>query len=295
MELRQLRYFVKTAALLNFTEAAKSLFVTQSTLSQQIMQLENELGIPLFDRVAKKVFLTEAGIKFLPFAQKTLRDSENGIQQLRDLQDLRTGELNIGVVYSIIPFLPAAISQFSKLYPLVEINIGYHQTNSLYQMLHERRFDMVICYRPVEDDPLAHVEPLFNTYLSVVMARSHPLSSRKTFRVKELESYPLILPFKTFYARSMFDALLQKHHVTLHPQMEINAVSLIQQLVVGGQWITVMPDVTVRTQPQLVAIPLADKVLMQPSMMTLNDSYEKNALQYFKKVLADAIRQVIHY
>lgn len=69
MELRQLRYFEKTSELLNFTEAAKALFISQSTLSQQIKQLESELGVLLFDRVGKRIVLTEAGSSFLPYAR----------------------------------------------------------------------------------------------------------------------------------------------------------------------------------------------------------------------------------
>lgn len=66
MELRQLRYFLKAAETLNFTDAAKQMYITQSTLSQQIKQLETELNVLLFDRIGKKVFLTEAGNEFLP-------------------------------------------------------------------------------------------------------------------------------------------------------------------------------------------------------------------------------------
>lgn len=76
MELRQLRYFVKVAETLNFSEAAKALFVTQSTLSQQIKQLEQDLDTPLLIRSSHSVALTEAGMELLPFALKTLNDAE---------------------------------------------------------------------------------------------------------------------------------------------------------------------------------------------------------------------------
>lgn len=75
MELRQLRYFLKAAETLNFTDAAKQMYITQSTLSQQIKQLETELNVLLFDRIGKKVFLTEAGNEFLPFAKQTVGDA----------------------------------------------------------------------------------------------------------------------------------------------------------------------------------------------------------------------------
>ncbi len=75
MELRQLRYFIKVAERLNVSEAAKDLCITQSTLSQQIRQLENELGVQLFDRTSRGVELTEIGIEMLPYAAKTVQDA----------------------------------------------------------------------------------------------------------------------------------------------------------------------------------------------------------------------------
>lgn len=97
MELRQLRYFVKVAETLNFSEAAKALFVTQSTLSQQIKQLEQDLDTPLLIRSSHSVALTEAGMELLPFALKTLNDAELCVSRVNDLKEVLCGSLNIGV------------------------------------------------------------------------------------------------------------------------------------------------------------------------------------------------------
>lgn len=117
MELRQLRYFEKTSELLNFTEAAKALFISQSTLSQQIKQLESELGVLLFDRVGKRIVLTEAGSSFLPYARNAIRDADSGKQIIRDLQGLETGSLHIGVTYSLSTILTKALKKFSGNIP----------------------------------------------------------------------------------------------------------------------------------------------------------------------------------
>ena len=85
MELRQLKYFIASAETLNFTVAANECCITQSTLSQQIKQLENDLGTPLFERIGKRVFLSEAGKNFLPFARQTVADAEySASRTLRD-------------------------------------------------------------------------------------------------------------------------------------------------------------------------------------------------------------------
>ena len=114
MELRQLKYFKQACELQNFSEAARALHISQSTLSQQIKQLENELDVLLFDRVGKRVIPTEAGVAFLPYAHKEIKNAENGKQIIRDLKGIETGSLHIGVTYSMSPLLIAALNQFTK-------------------------------------------------------------------------------------------------------------------------------------------------------------------------------------
>ena len=100
MELRQLKYFVKVAELLSFSKAAKALYITQSTLSQQIKQLEDELDMALFFRNNHKVTLTEAGETFLEGAKKTLADADDNKAKIMDLASGHRGTLNIGVTHS---------------------------------------------------------------------------------------------------------------------------------------------------------------------------------------------------
>ena len=109
MELRQLRYFLKVAELLNFSEASKALFITQSTLSQQIKQLETELDTTLFERNSHEVMLTEAGQKLVRYAQKVVVDADICQQKMTDLKSLLTGELNIGVTFTFSPLLTETV------------------------------------------------------------------------------------------------------------------------------------------------------------------------------------------
>ncbi|MDE5726811.1 MAG: LysR family transcriptional regulator, partial [Duncaniella sp.] len=105
MELRQLRYFVKTAETLNFSEASRALNIAQSTLSQQIRQLEDELDVKLFERNSHAMYLTEAGSELLPLALQTVRDATACTDRMHDLQKMLAGTLNIGVTYSFSPIL----------------------------------------------------------------------------------------------------------------------------------------------------------------------------------------------
>lgn len=117
MELRQLKYFVKTAQTLNFSEAARALFVTQSTLSQQIRCLEQELGVELFQRSSHSVALTESGEHLLPIAVRTLQDAQLCFTQINDLKQLLSGVLNIGITYTFAPILTESVKGVFKPIP----------------------------------------------------------------------------------------------------------------------------------------------------------------------------------
>ena len=146
MELRQLRYFLKAAETLNFTDAAKQMYITQSTLSQQIKQLEDELNVLLFDRIGKKVYLTEAGKEFLPFAKQTVEDAELGVQRIRDLQGIRRGTLRIGITYSLSFGFSSILLKFMKEYPNIKLEVIYDTALELLQKLKNRDLDFVLSF-----------------------------------------------------------------------------------------------------------------------------------------------------
>jgi len=123
MELRQLKYFVKVAELLSFSKAAKALYITQSTLSQQIKQLEDELDMALFFRNNHKVALTEAGSTFLEGAKKLLAEADDNKAKIMDLALGRSGVLNIGVTYSFGSILTESVLTFKKEFPDVVLNL----------------------------------------------------------------------------------------------------------------------------------------------------------------------------
>lgn len=286
MELRQLKYFIKTAEILNFTEAARQLFITQSTLSQQIRQLETELQVPLFDRIGKRTYLTEAGTEFLPYAKQTVADSEGGVQRLRDLQNIQTGELRIGVVFTLSDLLTSTIISFSKQYPNIKLVVISRPVSELLDLLKERKLDLILSYRPDEDDSQIEFFPLFDSNLSVIVNYSHPLVAQREVPLELLKQYPLVLPSVGSQARSMIDKLLDSRHVRLTPQIEITSMTIMMNLVETGHWIAVMSEMLIRGHEKLRAIPIAGrKTQMHPSVIVLKDIYQKLSAKEFKRIL----------
>lgn len=148
MELRQLKYFKEACELQNFSEAARVLHISQSTLSQQIKQLEDELDVLLFDRIGKRIVPTEAGLAFLPYAVRVIRDAENGKQIIRDLKGIETGVLHVGVTYSMSPLLIAALGLFSKTYPKIKVNVSFGTSEELLDRLEANQLDFVLSFKP---------------------------------------------------------------------------------------------------------------------------------------------------
>ena len=288
MELRQLKYFVVSAEYLNFSEAAKHLFITQSTLSQQIKQLEFELGFPLFTRSSRRMVLTEAGEEFLPFAQKTIRDAEDGVQRLHDLQHVKAGTLRVGVTYSLSSMLTEGLMRFMKHYPDVKLNICYETVNRLLELLKERKLDFVLSYKPVNDMPEIDSISLFENPLSAVVAVTHPLAERGRISLAEMQNYSLVLPSKDLQARMMLERLMQGKDFSLTSQVELNETNILLQLVSTGNYVTVLSASVVFDNKRFKAVPLDEPGnTMTASMLTLKGAYQKASAAAFINILLD--------
>lgn len=286
MELRRIKYFIKAAALQNFTEAANQLFITQSTLSQQIKQLEDELGILLFDRLGKRVRLTEAGRLFLPYAQKTAKDVEDGKDILKDLMNLETGNLIIGVTYGLMHILTRAIADFNTKRPQIRLQIDFGTTNELLARLEQGQIDLMLSFLPVQRNAVYVSEKLFSSCLSLITRQTHPLAKNKHLSLKKLETLPLILPSADYSIRDFFDKLMAKHHINLDVQMEINDINMLLQMVKTGKWCTVLMGSSVSQYPELKAVKLTGDVMNRNATITWPvNAYRKKAASLLADML----------
>ena len=288
MELRQLKYFVKSAEYLNFSEAAKHLYITQSTLSQQIKQLEFELGFSLFYRNSRCIELTEAGEEFLPFAKRTIQDAEDGVQRLYDLQHVKTGTLRIGVTYSLSTVLTEAVIGFIKAYPGIKLEIIYKTVDELLTLLRERKVDFVLSYKPLCNAPDIASMFLFENALALVVDKEHPLANRKNIKLQELSGKELLLPSKGLQARTMFDRLIEGKNFRFNSSLELNETNILLQMVATGHYATILSTSAVFGKPRFRAIPIDETGnTMEASLLYLEDAYQKTAAKKFIEILLD--------
>ncbi|MCB9018201.1 MAG: LysR substrate-binding domain-containing protein [Paludibacteraceae bacterium] len=291
MELRQLKYFIKSAELQNFTEASKQLYITQSTLSQQIKQLETELNVPLFDRIGKKVVITEAGKEFLPFAKQTIQDADLGKQRILDLQDIRTGSIKIGITYSLSFGLSSIILRFMKEYPNIKIEILYNPAHELPEMLKNRDIDFALSFNSAFVDEQIEVTDLFDGQLCAIVQEKHPIAICKQISIKDLRQHLLALPSKGLNARSFLDEILEDCKTTLDPHLEMNDVNMLLQLVEDSHFATILSKTTILGKPKLRAIPIKEqKAKMTASLLTLKGAYQKASARKFSELFISTFK-----
>jgi LysR family cyn operon transcriptional activator len=289
MELRQLKYFVKVAETLNFSEAAKVLNVTQSTLSQQVKQLETEIGTQLLLRSSHSVALTEAGNELLPLARQTLHKAQLCTERINDLNNLLTGTLNIGVTYSFSPILTETLVSFMKMYPRIKLNIFYKPMAELMGMLRERVVDFVLAFKPTM--PIEGIEShiLFQNCLSAIVGEFHPLASKEKVTLSELERYDLALPSIGLQARNAFEHIITPYN-KFRIRVELNEVNILLTLLRQSQLVSVLAEATIHNESGVKAVPIdIPDNMMAGCVHILSDTYRKRSMQEFVKLLSESI------
>jgi LysR family hydrogen peroxide-inducible transcriptional activator len=185
MELSQLRYAVAVAETGNFTRASERSNVSQPSLSQQIINLDKEVGHKLFHRLGRKAVLTEAGATFLERARRILFEVENAAKELSDHPSLDR-RITVGAVPTIMPYLlTPLIAQCRTKYPNLTIHAREDFRPSLVRAVIEGELDLAVVTQPVKD-PRLSVEPLLTEPLLLVVGQDHPFASRKEIDIAGL-------------------------------------------------------------------------------------------------------------
>lgn len=290
MEVRQLNYFIKAAEMLHFTDAAAASFVTQSTLSQQIKQLEDELGMLLFDRVGKQVRLTEAGNVFLFHARQIILDIKKAKQAVFELNNLVTGELNIGVTYAFSSLLLPALAPFLAKYPGIMIHVEYGTSGELENKLRVAELDFMVAFHEQEDNAGLEMQPLFSSRIMMVVEKNNPLARLSKISLKELGKLELILPSNGFSSRDLLNEIFRKNNISPRIKIEMNDVHSLLSMVESGHWATIINEKAISTWENLAAVPISGKELFkQAFILWQKGAYRKKSAILFMEELMKII------
>jgi LysR family hydrogen peroxide-inducible transcriptional activator len=193
MELHQLRYFAAVAELGNFTRAAERCFVSQPSLSQQIIKLEHELKTPLFERLGRTVKLTDAGHALYERAVRILGAIDEAAASVRADADWTAAEISVGAIMTVAPYLlPDVVRGFLKRYPRARVTVREDFTAGIVRDCLTGELDVGLVALPIADERLT-VEPLFTEELLLALPPRHELRSRKRITAADLPEQNFVL------------------------------------------------------------------------------------------------------
>jgi LysR family cyn operon transcriptional activator len=282
MELRHLRYFVALADCLHFTRAAERVHVTQSTLSHQIRQLETELGQDLFQRIGKRVALTQAGETFVAYASKALKEVDQGLSDLQRPPDELSGEVRIGATHTFnMGFVPDCLAVFLEKYPTVKVTVEELAAEAIGRKLLEDALDVGIAYEPADPARL-WFEPLYTEEMVLVVAPSHPLAQRKRVRMVELHRQSLVLLPRVFTTRRLLDDCFRACGAEPVVAVEMNTIAPMIGLAARTQLAAIVSRNAVPAGEDVRTIPLESPTPVRtPGILWKRDARQSLAVRSF--------------
>lgn len=292
MEIRQLRYFLAVAECEHLTQAARNLYVTQSTLSHGLRQLEQELGIELFERIGRRIKLSAAGRSFRAHAGRALQELEAGRMELAELTGLRAGSLTVGVIPTFLNTLvPAAVAAFSSAYPGVSISVLDLRASQIEELLLAGELDLGLAFWPTEREEIA-CQPLFVERLQLLVSRRHKLATRQRLPMKALAGQPLALLTRAFATRRMIDEALKAAGVSPLVPVEMESVEALVQTCRDSQLACIVPERAALLAPDMHAIDLVSPGLKrQAGILWRQAGSRSRAAQVFAQMLEEVSRR----
>jgi len=245
MEIRQLEIFRALARELSFTKAAARVHCVQSNVTTQIRALESELGIRLFDRLAKRVVLTDAGRRFLPYAERVLSTLQEGRVSVG--QDATpSGPLRIGTPESLLTYrLPRVLARFRKLYPKVELIFRPYLHLGLVPLIESGELDLAVWLGEAIQQARLRTLRLRDEKLVFIAAPKHPLTAKKRVTPHDLTGQTLLLTESACNYRKKLDQLLSMMSVRPDSVTEFSSVEAIKECVSLGLGLAFLPEIVV--------------------------------------------------
>ncbi|WP_433619877.1 LysR family transcriptional regulator [Paenibacillus cellulositrophicus] len=260
MDFRLLEYFLAVCEELHFTKAAVQLGISQPTLSQQIRLLEERVGMPLFQRIGKRNYLTEAGQTLKDHALNIFHELEQAQSEINELKGMQRGRLTIGCSGNHL--LTRTLISFHQKQPGISISVVELATEETRAGLLANKLDLGVVFLPLEDEQLVSKE-LYTEELCLAVAKQHSLAAAEAVKLDQLTEVPLILFPEKFLVRQMVDSYSAQAGVQLQPAFELSTMDSMLQMVRLGVGATILPrsyllqgsDPSIRTVPIVEPVP----------------------------------------
>jgi len=282
MDTQNLSAFIAIAETGSFTQAAESLHLSQPAVSKRITALEEQIGQALFDRVGRRVSLTDAGRTLLPYARKALQDLEDGRRALSQLHQTVAGRLSIGTSHHIgLHRLPPVLRRYTQQYPDVDLDLHFMDSEVACQAVLAGKLELGIVTLPTQPLPQLQMRLVWPDPLSVVVAPEHPLANRARVELADLARYPAVLPDEATYTHRIVKKALEQHGLAPRIRLATNYLETLKMLVGIGLGWSVLPDSML--DASLRAVPIAE----------LNIRRELGAVWHERRTLSGAARALL--
>ena len=246
VNLELYRFFCEVAKTGNVTKAAEKLYMSQSAVSQSIMQLEEKLGCKLFNRSKRGVQLTSEGEVLFSYVNNAISLIENAQEKISGMKSLREGEINIGASDTACSlFLLPFLNKFNAEYPEIHISVINRTTQELIKLLKNGSVDISFVNLPLDDDATLDIQPVMQFHDCFVAGAKYAHLADSVICLKDLSKYPILMLDKSSNSRKQMDIFLQNYDLEIIPAIELESLALISEFAKIGLGIaaTIKEDV----------------------------------------------------
>jgi len=255
--LRQLEVFEAIARLGSFTRAAEEMFLTQPTVSMQIKKLSDAIGLPLFEQVGKKVFLTDAGRELHKTCREIFKHFSHFEMAVADLKGMKQGSLRLAVVTTAKYFAPRLLGPFCQEYPGIQVSLKVSNRERVLERLADNLDDLYILGQPPEEvDAVA--ESFLDNPLVVLARADHPLARLKNIPLARLAEEPFLLREPGSGTRKAVEQLFEEQGLSIQIRMELGSNEAIKQAIIGGLGVSVLSRHTLTLDAPLSELGVLD-------------------------------------
>tara|TARA_B100000767_G_scaffold229930_1_gene220810 strand:- start:331 stop:1206 length:876 start_codon:yes stop_codon:yes gene_type:complete len=253
MDSLALKAFMAVAEQGSFSRAADQLFLTQPAVSKRIIKLEQQLKTRLFDRIGRNVYLTVAGQHLLPKAKAILEAMADTVDELTNLSGRVGGQLRIATSHHIsLHRLPKPLSKFIALYPQVELDIQFAESEVIYEGLLQGRWQLGIITLNPEPDTQIQQQAIWQDKMQFVAAPEHPLTQQYSIELSQLSSFPALLSKTNTFTRSIVEQDFAAQNLALNVAMSTNNLDTIRMMVSIGMGWSILPHTLINSQIKVI-------------------------------------------
>ena len=251
--LHQLKVFEAAARNGSFTRAAEELFLTQPTVSMQVKQLTKAVGLPLFEQVGKRLYLTQAGQELFATCKEIFERISQFEMTVADLKGMKQGKLRLAVITTAKYFVPRLLGTFCQLYPGIDITLQVTNHSGIVERLKENLDDLYVMSQLPEHLDISY-QPFLENPMVVLAPINHPLAQEKNISLQRLSEESFILREPGSGTRTAMQKLFDEHDVSLKVKLELGSNEAIKQAITGGLGISVLSRHTVSTEGSQLVI-----------------------------------------